>query len=74
MLVLTRRASESVVIDGRIRIIVLEVEGNRVQLGFAAPKDVVVLRGEVWRRKVREIGLSGVTEGVAGEAGGKLKR
>lgn len=47
MLVIRRRAGESLVIDGGIEIQVLEVTANRVKLGIAAPADVVVARKEV---------------------------
>lgn len=50
MLVLTRRVGEEIVIDGDIRVTVLEVRGNQVRLGIVAPQDVRVLRQELERR------------------------
>ena len=50
MLILERHASESVVIDGNIRVTVLQVYGNKVRLGFDAPKDVPIHREEVFER------------------------
>jgi carbon storage regulator len=47
MLVLTRKAGEQIVIDGDIRIEVLEVQGNRVRLGIKAPSGVTILRAEL---------------------------
>lgn len=47
MLVLTRKESESIVIDGRIRVTVLGINGNRVRLGISAPSDVPVMREEL---------------------------
>jgi carbon storage regulator len=47
MLVLTRKLGETVVIDGGIKVTVLEVAGNRVRLGIAAPDGVRILRGEL---------------------------
>lgn len=47
MLVLTRRLGQEIVIDGRIRIQVTAVQGDRVRLGITAPKDVLVDRAEV---------------------------
>ena len=47
MLVLSRKPGEKLVIDNNITITVLEVIGNRVKVGVAAPDDVRVLRGEL---------------------------
>jgi carbon storage regulator len=46
MLVLTRKTEQAIVIDGRIRIRVLRVRGNRVRLGVEAPTDVPIRRTE----------------------------
>ena len=51
MLVLSRRPNEELVIDGRIRIRVVAIEGNRVRLGIAAPPWVQVDRQEVHLRR-----------------------
>lgn len=48
MLVLSRKKSESIVIDGGIRITVVEVRGDKVRLGIDAPRDVAVHRSEVY--------------------------
>jgi len=47
MLVLSRKASDSILIGDNIRITVDRISGNRVTLGIDAPKDVRILRGEV---------------------------
>ena len=47
MLVLSRKKSESIVIDGNTEIEVLQVKGNSIRLGIKAPRDVKVLRGEL---------------------------
>jgi len=51
MLVLTRRPGESIVIDGNVRISVLEARGDRIRLGIEAPPNVVVDRKEVHERR-----------------------
>jgi carbon storage regulator len=48
MLVLSRKKDESIVIDGKIRITIVEIRGNNVRLGIEAPKDVSVHRKEVY--------------------------
>lgn len=51
MLILTRRISESIVInEGKIKITVLGVKGGQVRVGVEAPKDMVVHREEVQQR------------------------
>ena len=48
MLVLSRRREESVLIDGhRIEVRVLGLRGGRVKLGINAPREVIVVRGEL---------------------------
>ena len=48
MLVLTRRAGESIVIGDEVRVVVLDVRGDTVRLGIDAPRSVQVHRAEVY--------------------------
>ena len=48
MLILSRKSSESIVIDGRIRVKIVRVEGDVVKIGIEAPADVPVHRQEVY--------------------------
>ena len=54
MLILTRRAGESLVIGENIAITVLGVKGNQVRIGVKAPRDVSVHREEIFERIQRE--------------------
>jgi carbon storage regulator len=47
MLVLSRKPGEKIVLNNNITITVLDVIGNRVKVGVAAPDNVRVLRGEL---------------------------
>jgi carbon storage regulator len=47
MLILGRRIGERIVIDNRIEVTVLAIRGGKVRLGFAAPRDVRILREEI---------------------------
>lgn len=47
MLVLSRKEGESIVIQGRIEVSVLDVGRHRVRLGVKAPKEMAVHRREV---------------------------
>lgn len=50
MLILTRKASESIVVGDQIRVVVLEVKGRQVRLGIEAPDDTKIYRGEIYDR------------------------
>ena len=54
MLILSRKAGDSLMIGGGVRIVVLGVEGSSVRLGIDAPDDVRVLRGEILKQVERE--------------------
>lgn len=47
MLVLTRKVGEAIVIGDHIRILVVDIVGEKVRLGIAAPKEVIVDRQEI---------------------------
>jgi carbon storage regulator len=42
-----RKLGERIVIDDRITVTVLEVQGNRVRLGIDAPKEIPIKREEL---------------------------
>lgn len=58
MLVLTRRLGEEIVIDGDIRLTVLESHGSAVRLGITAPESVRVLRQEILDRQAKSAAAS----------------
>ena len=47
MLILSRKFNESIVIDGGIRITIVEIRGNQIRLGIEAPREVGVMREEL---------------------------
>jgi carbon storage regulator len=49
MLVLTRRAGESVIIGDDVIVTVLEARGDVIRIGIQAPRDVQVHREEVYK-------------------------
>lgn len=47
MLVIKRRIGETVRVGPDVIISVLDVEGEKVKLGFDAPREITILRGEL---------------------------
>lgn len=54
MLVLSRHANETVMIGDEIEVTIIEIRGDKVRLGFTAPKDVPVHRREVYDARKRD--------------------
>lgn len=48
MLALSRKKNEAIIINNNIEITVLEVKGDQVKIGIAAPKEVPIYRKEVY--------------------------
>ncbi len=55
VLLLARKAGQSVVIDGNIRVTVDRIRGRVVRLRIEAPAEIRVDREEVWNRRASEI-------------------
>ena len=51
MLVLTRKVKQAIVIAGAVRVVVAEVQGEKVRLGVEAHRTVTVDREEIHLRK-----------------------
>lgn len=50
MLVLTRKNDESIIIDDKIKVKVVGIEGNQVKLGIEAPREIKIHRKEVYEQ------------------------
>jgi len=48
MLILSRKPGETLVIDGRIRVKVIRVEGDVIKIGIEAPAEISVHRQEIY--------------------------
>jgi carbon storage regulator len=63
MLVIRRRAGESLLIGDNVEIQILDVSPTRVKLGIVAPQDVTILRSELKLTKEQNLAAAeGVTE------------
>jgi carbon storage regulator len=51
MLVLSRKVGEAVMIGDNIRIMLVDIRGDKVRLGIAAPPEVIVGRLEVHEKR-----------------------
>ena len=64
MLVLSRRLNQTIVIAGRVRVTVLAITPNRVELGVEAPLQIAVDREEIHlRRQNAEAGTEDLSPG-----------
>lgn len=48
MLVITRKKDEGFLIGENIKITVVDVSGDRIKIGIDAPKDVKIIRNELY--------------------------
>jgi carbon storage regulator len=48
MLALSRKTGESIIIGDNIEIKILDIQGDQVRLGIAAPKSIPIYRKEIY--------------------------
>ena len=47
MLILSRKLEESILVDGKAKITILQIKGGKVRVGVDAPDDVRILRADL---------------------------
>ena len=66
MLALSRKKNEAIVINNNIEITVLDIRGDQIKIGIAAPKEIPIYRKEVYIQIQKEnkeaTGVSGIEE------------
>ena len=75
MLILTRKLDEAILIGDDIRITVVEIQGDKVRLGIEAPRELSVLREELYnavreenrRAMLNPQGVADIVKQVKGE-------
>ncbi|SDT85724.1 carbon storage regulator CsrA [Desulfobacula phenolica] len=75
MLILSRRSGEKIKIGDNIVVNILGVEGGGVKIGIDAPREVTILRMEVWEQIENE-NIDAATKEIADitEAADLLKK
>lgn len=63
MLILSRKKNESIMIDGNIEIKIVEIEDGKVKIGIEAPKNIDIMRKELYK-KIQEENLAAVNTTV----------
>lgn len=54
MLILNRKAGESIILGDNIEVKILEVQDGKIKIGIQAPKDITILRKEVYDAVIEE--------------------
>lgn len=54
MLIITRKAGESLIIDDNIEIVISKVQDGNVKIGIKAPKNISILRKEIYEEVKNE--------------------
>ena len=61
MLTLSRKKNESLVINNNIEVTILDIKGDQIKIGIAAPREVPVYRKEIYL-EIQEANKNSVTE------------
>ncbi|HUI06989.1 MAG TPA: carbon storage regulator CsrA [Verrucomicrobiae bacterium] len=65
MLILSRNVGQSIVVDGRIVVRIMRLEGDTVKLGIEAPPEVPVHRQEIYD-EIRGSNREAIAQGNTG--------
>jgi carbon storage regulator len=75
MLILSRKAGDAIVIDGGIRIVVVQCDRGSVRIGIEAPAETTILRGELVEQVAaenRKASVSGTATAASQVSSGPL--
>ncbi|MBU5436674.1 carbon storage regulator CsrA [Tissierella sp. MSJ-40] len=71
MLILARKKDEAIIIDGNIEIRIVDIEDGKVKIGIEAPKNIDIMRKELYKR-IQEENLAAVNTEIKMEEMKKL--
>lgn len=54
MLVITRKKNESILIGDNVEVVVVKIDDGSVKLAINAPKDIKILRKELYKEVIEE--------------------
>lgn len=54
MLILNRKVGESIILGDNVEVKILDIQDGRVKIGVEAPKDISILRKEVYDEVIEE--------------------
>lgn len=74
MLILSRKKDESIIIDDKIKIKVIDIDGNRIQLGISAPESITIHREEVYLEIQEENKMAALEKVNLSELAANLKK
>jgi len=71
MLILTRKAGESLYIGDQVKVTIMELKGNQVRVGIDAPSTMKIYREEIYRQILEENqqAAQGIGSDLSGELG-----
>jgi carbon storage regulator len=64
MLVLTRKVGETIYVGDNIEIMVTRIERDSVRIRIAAPREIPIFRGEIYREIKRSKGIGSEGEAI----------
>jgi carbon storage regulator len=74
MLILSRRPGDAIVIDGGIRLVVLECDRKGIRIGIEAPPNVTIVREEILTQIAAENRRANATPEIRNRIGVGRKR
>ncbi|HBX23716.1 MAG TPA: carbon storage regulator [Desulfotomaculum sp.] len=71
MLVLTRKKHQAIMLGDHIRVVILDITEDAVKIGIDAPREITILRSELYRAVAEENHLATTIDKIAD---GELKK
>jgi carbon storage regulator len=71
MLVLSRKLNESIVINDNIEVVVLDIVQDQIKLGIKAPREIAILRKEIYE-EVQQANLAAASASTRAAAAEEL--